>query len=182
MDIFEKFPKITYETLPSRDIMFKIGLVRSLLEKYQIYYEYLVKDGERPDMIAHDYYGDSGYEWLVCLPNNIMDIHTDWVMEYDVFYRYIITTYGSIASAKTTIHHYAYTGVGGNTDVSLYRRTWPMSANTFSELSVDDQAGWTPVYVYDYEDTLNENKRAINLISNVYLNQINREVQELVNA
>ncbi|PCJ96784.1 MAG: hypothetical protein COA52_00835 [Hyphomicrobiales bacterium] len=181
MDISTYFPKITYEGLPSRNLMFKIGLIKDLLKKYKIYYPYTVKDGERADTIAYDYYGDSSYEWLVCLPNNIHDLHSDWVKSYDDFYRYLITTYGDVETPQTTISHYKYTGVG-DADLEFGRKTWKMSVNTFDNSTLTEQAGWTPVYVYDYEMELNESKREIILISNEYLNQINKELRDLSNA
>jgi hypothetical protein len=180
MDIFTYFPKVTYENKESRNIIAKLGLVRDIINKYKVFYPYSVKDGERPDTIAYDYYGESSYEWLVCYPNNIMDIHSDWVKSYREFYRYMERNYGNINDTKNQIHHYKYTGITGDSKEEIARKNWKMSEATFNNTSEDDRAGWTPVYLFDYEMELNEDKRNIVLLSNEYLAQINKEIRELL--
>jgi len=180
MEHFTYFPAITYNTKNSRNILTRIAIVRDILKKYKVFYPYTIKDGERPDTIAHDYYSNSDYEWLVCLCNNIVDIYSEWPKSYSEFYRYIRTTYGDIATAQTTINHYKYTGIGGESTYDVSRKSWKMSVLTYNTLSSDDKSGWVPVYVYDYELELNEAKRKIVLLSNVYLQQVDKEVKELL--
>lgn len=179
MDIFSRFPTITYNGQTAKNILSKTGLVKDIISKYKIFYPYAIKDGERPDTIAHDYYGNADYEWLVCYPNNIIDIHSDWPKSYKEFYRHMKSIYGDINATKNIIHHYKYTGIGGNTEEDIARKSWKMSEETYSRLSLEEKSGWTPVYVYDYELELNNNKRNIVLLSNEYILQINKEIREL---
>lgn len=180
MDIFEKLPKIVYNQKNSTNIMVNINVVRKLLKKYEIFYPYSIKEGERPDTIAHDYYGSSDYEWLVCLPNKIFDMSTDWIMSYNDFNQYIISTYGSIVNAKETIIHYKYNGLDTDTLEKIQRKNWLMTPETYQQFTVEEKSGWEPVFYYDYEMELNEKKRNINLISNQYIPQINRELEKLL--
>lgn len=179
MDIFENFPTIVYEGKESKNIILKAGLIKDLIKKYKVFYPYSVKDGERPDTIAYDYYGDSSYEWLVCLPNNIIDIHSEWVKSYSEFYRYMQEKYTDVNATKNIILHYEYTGLSTDSQLDIDRISWKMSVKTFNTISSEEKSGWSPVYVYDYEDRLNEEKREIILLSNQYLGQIDREVREL---
>jgi hypothetical protein len=179
MDIFKFFPQITYNGKSSRNIISKSAFVKNVLERYKIYYPYTIKDGERPDTIAFDYYGQSSYEWLVCYPNNIIDIHSDWPKSYAEFYRYLNTSYGDINTTKTTVHHYKYTGINDTPASEIARKTWFITPYSWSKLSTEEKTGWEAVYLYDYEMELNERKRNIKLLSNEYLPQINREVREL---
>lgn len=179
MDLYESFPQVTYNTYTSRNIMVNIAMVRDILNKYKVFYPYTIKDTERPDTIAYDYYGDSDYEWLVCLPNNIFDIHSDWPKTYSEFYRYLKTAYGDVNATKTTISHYAYTGIGESAE-DIARKSWKMTPTTYAALSSEDKSGWTPVYLYDYELELNEAKRDIILLSNIYIKQVDKEVKALL--
>lgn len=180
MDLYTDFPKITYNGKNARNIMVNIDLVRGIIDKYKVFYDYVIKEGERPDTIAFDYYGDSDLEWLVCLPNNIIDIHSEWPLSQKRFYDYIVNTYGSISYAQTTVKHYKYTGIGGDTQQEIARISWFISPTTYSNMSAEEKSGWTPVYFYDYENELNEAKRIIKLLSNEYTNQVKKELRELL--
>ena len=35
---------------------------------------------ERPDSVAHDFYGDSGLDWVVLTTNNIIHVRDEWPM------------------------------------------------------------------------------------------------------
>jgi len=179
MDIFKHFPRITYDNKESRNIISKASFVKKVLEKYKIYYPYTIKDGERPDTIAYDYYGESSYEWLVCYPNNILDIISDWPKSYAEFYRYLISSYGTVSYAKSTIHHYKYVGINDTPVEDITRRKWFITPYSWSQMATEDKTGWEAVYLYDYEMELNEKKREIQLLSNDYLSQVNKEVREL---
>jgi hypothetical protein len=181
MDVFSLLPDVTYNNRLSKNILSRASFVRDVLRQYEIYYPYDVKEWERPDTIAYDYYGNSDYEWLVCIPNQVFDIPRDWVKNQRDFYNYLKSSYGSVDHTKITIHHYKYTGIGGDTQDEINRKSWKMSAKTYDSLDTLDKSGWTPVYVFDYENQINEDKRKIKLLSNIYLSQINRELKALFN-
>lgn len=67
---------------------------------------YEVQDGDTPEILAEKIYGDTGAGWMIMYANNIHDPFFDWPLETDAFNKYIIGKYGSIAAAKTTVHHY----------------------------------------------------------------------------
>jgi hypothetical protein len=132
-----------------------------------------------PDTIAYDYYGQSKYEWLVCIVNNIYDIHSDWLKDTNQFYSYLKSKYESIPYTKITTHHYEYTGIGGNNSIDIARRNWKMTPKTYDTLDEIEKSGWTAVTIHEEEFRLNEAKRNIKLISNEYLKQIDRELRDL---
>ena len=111
---FNKFPKIqydinnnlysNYETVT--DIFLRIGVIQKVIGNISSYYVYELDDGDTPEILAEQVYGDAGAYWMILYANNMYDPQFDWVMSYDVFNQYIINKYGSIETAKTTIHHY----------------------------------------------------------------------------
>jgi len=182
LDLYVNYPTITYDNKLSKNIITKMALARNIIEKYRVFYPYNVKDGERADTIAYDYYGSSDFEWLVLLSNNMIDVHSEWPKSYNQFYRYMLEKYGDINATKSQIMYYTYTGIGGDTDYDIGRKSWKMSINTYNTLSAEEKSGWTPVYLYDHELEENEKKRSIILLSNVYVNQVEAELRSLFNV
>ena len=74
--------------------------VRDLTE---IFYPYQLQDGDRPDVVAEKYYGNANYAWLVLFSNNIVDPVKEWPLYGTDFRNYLVTKYGSIESANTTV-------------------------------------------------------------------------------
>ena len=56
---FANSPIIEYDGVSMRNLVKRAGIVRSALAKYDVYYPYRIRDWERADTIAFDYYGDS---------------------------------------------------------------------------------------------------------------------------
>jgi Base plate wedge protein 53 len=179
MDLLKQLPKITYQNYTVSDLLVKIATVKQNLAKFTGYYQYSIKDGERPDTIAYDYYGSSEYAWLVLIYNDIIDPYMQWPLDQQQFHSYLFEKYQTIWETKSMIDHYIYTGVGAN-DPDVNYVNHKLTAESFDALSVDDRAGWTAVYVYDVEQQINENKRSIKLLSNSFLKQVDRELVALL--
>lgn len=113
---FDKFPQIPYSIGRTDDkvaqfqlatnIMVRVRVLVEALDRVFNYYEYVVKDGETPEILAEKVYGDPEAHWLILLTNNITDPVYDWPLRNDVFDKYLISKYGSMETAKTTYHHY----------------------------------------------------------------------------
>lgn len=113
-EFYNRFPQLDYDInnqLYSRyervtDIFFRIGVVRDVLSNISSYYVYEIQDGDTPEILADKVYGDAGAAWMILMANYIIDPQFDWPLNYDAFGKYITGKYGSIANAKSTIHHY----------------------------------------------------------------------------
>lgn len=113
MAYFASFPVTTYDINNRKqeyqmvtDILFRTRLLEQVLNNSASYYNYSVKDGETPEIVADKYYGDPYAEWIVMYANNVIDPRYDWLMSYDQMQKYLVEKYGSIATAMTQIHHY----------------------------------------------------------------------------
>lgn len=178
VNLLSRLPEVQYNGYLSANIISRIAVVKDHLKKYEVYHKYVIKDGERPDSIAFDYYDDSNYAWLVLLPNNIYDIYNEWPLTNEEFKDYMMAKYGKLHETMNIVSHYVYTGIGGNieTENEIRRHSWKMSPETFNLMTAEEKSGWSPVMLYDYELSLNEDKRQIRLISNIYLRQIENEL------
>ena len=210
---FDKFPttpyNINYDSNNTNsydmpvNIMVRVGVLINTLERVFHYYDYVIKEGETPEILADKFYGDSEAHWLILLTNNIVDPQYGWVLHYDAFNKYIVDKYGSIATAKTTTHHWEL--VRKITDVVTELTTYNRSQITELEYNalvtagtpVVEQFGYTaktvgsnvvrifPEYVttidsYDWEIEQNEARRNIKLIKREYYEKIKNEFDSIM--
>jgi hypothetical protein len=159
-----------------------------------IFYKYQIKDGDRPEIIAHKLYGSADLYWFITLFNNILDPVLDWPKDYISFQRFIKSKYGSIELAKTTVHHYEKIITTTTTYGESSQTVLPSDATEYATLvnMVPVEATLTGgpvvtqtttrnvVYNYEYEETRNEEKRTIYLLKKDYTGQIIRELEELL--
>ena len=120
----------------SRNIRFR----KELLANITSYDAYDIVDGETPEIIAEKIYGNPQYHWIVMLANDIYDYRALPLTQLQLE-RYVSDKYGDQADA---IHHYE-------------------NADGFVVSS--DQVGAVSVSNRMYEETVNESKRRIKIIS-----------------
>lgn len=198
MRYFRNFPLINYDygaeprtaesdhdithtghvTITLRNIMLKAHILDDVLSQYDVFYPYIVTEGERADIIAADYYNDARYAWLVYMSNNMKDPYYSWPLDYKNLISFMIKKYGSIPTAQSTIAHYKYIGLGESQE-EIDRISWKMSQESYDLLEPPVNNGWSPVYAFDHEVDLNEEKRNIVLIDSDYLPQIRKELSRL---
>lgn len=184
---FETFNRVEYDInndgnpLQLTDITLRYRFKQAFAQNRYSYYTYTVRDGERIDTLAHKYYGNSKYAWLILLTNDMIDPYYDWILPQPVFNAHIQKKYGSVATAINTVHHYEQIGIlkGGvlvkyPDPITVQKDVYDLIKNTKSDLGEDVAKS---VSIYDYETDLNEQKRNIKLIDRTQL----REVLELVN-
>ena len=169
---FSDFPQIEYQAKIARFIMARPRIASSLLSNPAAVYSYTVNNDLRPDQVAHLYYGDSELLWLIFLANNIVDPYYGWPLTQNVFEDFLISKYGSIALAKSTIKHYRYQEKDKATDEKwktkeiITKETNDLNG-TFSTLRTISNAQlqrYQAVTAFIYEEELNESKRVIKMI------------------
>lgn len=180
MYYFNNFPNIQYNNVTGKNIILKAAIINEVLNKATAFYPYIIKEGYRPDRVAEEEYGNPVLEWVVYFSNNIVDPYYQWPMNYDNLKAYLEKKYNkTVYELQNQTSHYEYTGLTNDSANDIARKNWKMSTTTFSNLSSTDRSGWTAVSVYDYEDRLNEEKRSIQLLSPIYLNQVKKELSEI---
>jgi len=183
---FTNLPKVGYDIngtgkdsfLSVTNIMKSVRFKPSVLEDITDYYPYYVKEGERPDIIAHAQYGNIGYAYLIMLINDIYDPNFDWPLSSQIFEKYIINKYGSVTTAISGVKHYyqivraevARTG----TSERIPEVKFVVDETTYDALDLGDR---TTLSNYDYEVELNDAKREIKLINSAFIRDIDYQIK-----
>lgn len=180
MKYFDQFPIIVYNKYNVKNILAKVKLDQVVRVSSEAYYPYTLEEFDKPWMIAADYYGDPNLSWLVYMANDIIDPYYDWYMDTENFDRYIAKKYGSVAAAQSQLMHYKERIDGEDTGRIFSPETYiqlPLSADGSDFANISNLL---PVYAYDYEDALNEDKRTIRLINKIYARQAEKNLKKLL--
>lgn len=102
-NLFTKFPIISYNGQLAVNLIPKIKFTEAAKKTGAVYYPYTIEEGERPDIIAANYYDDARYSWLIYMVNDIMDPYYDWPLDDAQFNEFIVKKYDSVETAKETI-------------------------------------------------------------------------------
>ena len=183
---FRNLPRVGYDIngtgkdsfVSVTNIMKRVKFKPSVLEDISNYYPYFVKEGERPDIIANDQYGNIGYAYLILLVNDIYDPNFDWPLNSQVFEKFIINKYGSVTTAISGIKHYFQiiraevprTG----TSERIPEVKFAVDETTYDSLGISDR---TTLSNYDHEVELNDAKREIRLINPDFIKDIDYQVK-----
>ena len=182
-EYFSNFPRIQYDingTNPispdytvAINLMVKQKIRDAIADDVTMYYPHIIDGDIRPDVLSYQIYGDIAYTWTIFYVNNILDPYWQWPLNEQQFIKYLNSKYGSINSAKTTVHHYEQitdvrVEVTGIAD-PIPERTVEIDYTTFRTLGEDFRK---IIYQYEYEQEKNEAKRSISLINPTYVTSI----------
>jgi hypothetical protein len=188
---FTPFPTIQYKipnstkSIPVTDITRRFSLTDFIRNTNVAFDTYFVQDGERPDSVAYDYYGDVSMDWLILLVNEIHDPYFQWPLSYDELNSYVVDKYGSIEYTQITIHHYEkiiqqqYIQNDNGTQRVVPEKTLVVDETTYLSLTAFERKIKT---IYEYEVDLNEDRRKIYLLDLNYLLIIKNQHPEIFNG
>lgn len=173
---FKFFPKVFYP-----QVIEKNGVYSDLTEVANItlaarfrevlkndalhFYPYIIHDEDRPDIVAHKYYGSPEYTWLIFYANDIIDPIYDWPLPYSDFVSYLQKKYGSVEITQNTIKNY------------YNKNGYIVDYDSWLELPVNERSLDT---VWDWENTINERKRQIRILEDAYLSKVLSEFREIM--
>lgn len=208
---FNYFPQTFYnvdDTKKSVDvvtnIMTKFGFESSFKDNTAVYYNYVITDGETPEMLAHKFYNDSEKHWVLLTLNDIYSPSTDWPMEQRSLYRYIDVKYTESADTANTgitglqwarTHNHSYYKIEAQTVISTGDKTtskYQIDANTYANV-VSSTSNHTlgdgsviridvskDVKTYlDYEIDANDEKRKIKILKPEFVGAVDQELRIL---
>ena len=149
-----------------------------------LYVEYIVENGQRPDQISYEEYGDEQYYWVILQINQITDYYNQWPLSQNELTEYIYNKYGGLVGAAQ-IHHWETVETfddastpnlvlpGGLVVPATFKYTYPQipgetTYETSFPISVTNQ---------QYEERLNDAKSAIFILDPQYLADYAREVR-----
>lgn len=191
---FTYFPTTPYNGVEVREITRRTNFVTNLLSNPYVFLPYTIKESEKPEDIAYNYYGTVAATWVVLLANNIIDPYTQWPMDQDKFTDYLVEKYREqsgmvgydvVAWTQNSdlIDNILYYYTTGSNDqlVKASPLTFPMLYDQQGNVvGRDVPVNWKPERIYDYENTLNEQNREILIVEKRYYEQIQSEFKRII--
>ena len=161
----------------------RITLKQDVYQDLSFFTKYKIRGDDRPDNVAFKEYGRSDLDWIVLTSNNILNIQSEWPMPQFEFDKYLIEKYGTYDNLNNT-HHHETTELKNNDDVIIVQKGLRVESNysiTYYENSgMVTQNPVVEVTNYQYEEQLNDSKRNIFLLKDIYLNVIIDDFQDLM--
>ena len=116
MGYFRELPNILYPSpVPSKRSTADMVVIKNLFRRAKLFDyvsdaaalfdKYIVEDGERPDTIAHELYGNPRLDYVVVIVAGITNIHQQWPIQDFQMYDFAFAKYGS-ETEMNKIHHY----------------------------------------------------------------------------
>jgi len=166
MSYFDPFPTIAYDPTGDKnyktikDILLRVKMKDAIKSRYAIFEKYDIKDGETPEKVAYENYGDPNLYWIILMTNEILNPFYDWPLSIRDFERYIADKYDS----PYDTHHYEIAQSSGTTTKMV---TVPSTTPLAEAISY-----------YDYESNLHNDKKQIKLLKAEYVLQIVNEFKK----
>jgi DNA-directed RNA polymerase subunit H (RpoH/RPB5) len=209
MRYFNSLPNVVSTDSSGNSVLLKNLLIRTeLLPKLStnplIFYKYSIQDGDTPEIIADKYYGDSYRYWLVLYANpQIQDPQWDWPLDSNEFTTFLQDKYSEAAGGVANVLSYTQgtvyqyekivttidnsSGTTAVKNVVVDYNTYSMITQSTTTQKFPDGSSVTytisskATSIYDYEVSVNEAKRDINIINSVYATELETQYQALVN-
>ena len=199
---FSYFPQ-TYYTLDDNpnaldvitNINFRFVFDAAFKSNTAAYYEYIIQDGDTPEILAYKLYGSSERHWIILLYNDIIDPLFDWPLQQSVLNNFIENKYGSISWAQSNVKNYQkittrtdnYSGTVQTDIVNVDANTYAnviISTNSYTlgdgnSITVD-VSKQTQSY-YDYEVDLNDSKKTIKILKEEFVLPAEQEFKNIIN-
>ena len=165
--------------------LFKRGkLKEDIFNDLTAFTKYKIVGDDRPDNVAFDVYGDETLDWIILLSNNIINIQTEWPLDHESFYNFLISKYGSEEQIHA-VHHYETTEVRNTAQTIIVPKGIKVPQNYSIEFydsrldsytTVSDMT--TEITNYEYENKIEDEKRNIYTLKPEYLNLILNDMDD----
>jgi hypothetical protein len=194
---FSKVPNFDYVSrLPDAKIsdyirvknFFKRAKLREdIFQELAFFERYTIEGDDRPDNVAFKVYNNSTFDWVVLVSNNILNIQSEWPLPQRDFDRFLLEKYGDYNTLYNGIHHYETKEVKNLNGVVIV----PVGLDVQDGYSVSYydsglqqqiQTGnlALPITNYDYEESLNDQKRQIFILKPFYLNIVINDLESIL--
>ena len=165
--------------------IFKRGkLKKDIFDNLMYFTKYQIIGDDRPDNVAFDVYEDETLDWVILLSNNITNIQTEWPLNHQSFYNFLISKYGSEEEIHG-IHHYETTEVRNTAKTIIVPKGLKVPQNYSIEFYDNELESYTTalnitteITNYAYENKIEDEKRNIYVLKAQYLNLILNDMEE----
>lgn len=207
---FSKFPKV-YHSFDGfntsqyiTNLLTRFAFEQTFKTNSAAYYEYDIREGDTPEIVASKMYNSPERHWIVLLMNDMVDPQFDWPLQYETLTRFIDAKYldNAVSNAagqgllwsKSNTYGYYRVEKQRLPDGSISVQKYQVDANTYANTTISlnnsvtlsdnavvifDTTKETQTY-YDYELSLNENKRRIKLLKPELVEALEEELGKLL--
>ena len=187
---FKELPDVSYpsplsdrrsdrEYITIKNLFRRVKLRDDLVNQVTAFEKYEVRQGERPDLVAEEYYDNQDLDWLVLISNNITNVRDQWPLSDNELYNYAVEKYGT--DGLTEIAYHETTEVKDD----LGRLIFPAGIRVDSDFTIPNpdifDTTLNPVRSisnYEAESRLNDEKRSIVLLRKNYVTQAILDLRE----
>ena len=192
---FQYFPDLQYslsvnkagitKDIKIKDYFHLLKVRDDIFREETLYSPYNIKNGQRPEQISQEMYGDEQFYWIILQVNNIVDYYSEWPLSELELSEFVNEKYGG-SSGAGKVHHYE--------TVETYDQDTPPNLVLPGQLKVTKDFVYTypaepgsnveltslPIGVTnnDYERALNTKKSQIFLLDKKYIYDYEREVRK----
>lgn len=164
MNFFNKLPTIAYDGQMARNIMSRAKLSDATKNNNQLFFPYTNSGDVRADTLSHQYYKNAGYSWLIWFANETIDPYYDMALNSYDFEQFIISKYGSIASAQRKIAHYKLNWDESTADITI---------EAYNGLQTGTKKYWEPILDYNLNVKLYTRKKDTQILNTNRVGSIN---------
>ena len=165
--------------------IFRRAKLRTDVDKAITAYDfYVIKEGERPDILANKFYDDPELDWVILIVNNITSIRDEWPLSNNDLNTHMIDKYGS-ESALAEVHHYETREIRDQHNRTVLEAGLEVDENfVFSYTPIggvtQDISAAGPVSNYEYERTVNDAKRVIRILKEEYVGALVSDMRSMM--
>ena len=165
--------------------LFKRGKLKNDIFNDLTYFtKYQIIGDERPDNVAYNVYNDETLDWVILLANNITNIQTEWPLDHQSYYNFLIDKYGS-EEAIHAVHHYETIEVRDTNRTIIVPEGLKVPQDYSIEFYDEELESYTTmsnitleITNYTYENNIEDEKRNIYALKPAYLNIILNDMEE----
>ncbi len=174
------------EYIRVKNLFKRTKIAETIFNDITYFTKYQIIGDERPDNIAYKIYGNSNLDWIIMLSNNVTNLQSEWPLETNAFYKFLINKYGSEAKLQD-VHHYETQEVKSSTDKIIVPKGLEVNED-FSVTYYDPGFGGErvatsitgPVTNQEYEEKIQDEKRNISVIKPKFLGLIIEEMKKVM--
>ena len=165
--------------------LFKRGKLREdIFQDTTVFEKYGIEGDDRPDNVAQKFYGDSSFDWVVLLSNNIINVYEEWPLPQAGWDAYLLEKYDNdYDTLYNGIHHYDSNEVANSQGVVIFPggiRVGAAQSVSYFDQAANQQTTVNPISKaitnYEYENRINDDKRHIFLLKGIYLGIVNDDI------
>ena len=185
---FRKLPNLNYPSLlktresntdfvQTKNLFRRVKVREDLFANFMQFDKYKIVGDERPDNVAQKVYDNDDLDWVILLSNNIVDLNNEWPLTQFQLNEFLNEKYSP--QQLVSIHHYETLELRDNKNQLIlpagivvdenFNLEYLSGGQVKSTNSLVDGRPVKAVTFYDYENSLNDKKRAINTLKQDFL-------------